>query len=430
MKINTKDSSKKEHTVIIKIKKIIFTACKWFDDILHKPSGNAGFFMSLCCLVMICMLGPLISPTEYFKGILSLVLSEIFYAFFVVFFLLCTVIFHKKSACYWIANAFFVIRYVTLIDLGAAWNKQFCLYYLSLLTIYFCSWASWLSAKDINKNGGKYDTICLALGLAFLALGVILKDGEYQYYKRLIVAGIALIYLYAISRAILRVFFSKNTTKVTLFQTMLYVVVYILLIIGVPFLLKYAGVKDDIVKNIITPIYAAAIGGILTLSGVAWTIKHADRQRKEDERKNLQPLFNFVNRNLYQKVDGRKLTFIYGGALINVGDNNDLQKSPAEIYIESFDMENTGKTEFFVCGIYINGIFYKTQAKELIKKEHTIIFDFDQICFNIDSVKEIKLYVEDLIENHYLMQLEFSIENDIVTITGNKPLQFVEVTNE
>ena len=426
MKINTKDSSKKEHTVTNKIKKLIFTACKWFNDMLYKPNGNAGFFMSLCCLVMICMLGPLISPTEYFKGIWSIVLSEIFYAFFVVFFLLCTVIFHKKSACYWIANAFFIIRYVTLVDLGAVWNKQFCMYYLGLLTIYFCSWGSWLSAKDINKNGGKYDTICLALGLAFLALGVILKKGEYQYYKRLIVAGIALIYLYAISRAILRAFFSKYTTKVTLFQTMLYVAVYILLIIGVPFLLKYAGVKDDIVKNIITPIYAAAIGGILTLSGVAWTIKHADRQRKEDERKNLQPLFTckYVDWNKI-KLSENQVKRIIKNQFNNIEDN-----FVGSINIRTFCLENTSKTEFFLTGIYINDNFYEIKTKELVSKEEVTRFDELQLNINRDQVDKIKLCVEDLIENKYTMELVFSIENDIVTITGNKALQFVEVTNE
>lgn len=430
MKSKRTKSDKKVGATSAKLKKYALLALKSFDDMLHKPKENVDIFIWLCIFIMICLFGPIISPTAYYRSVGLLVVGEIIYGFFTLLLLLCTIVFHRKSILHWVASVLFIGHYVSLIDVGADWNKQFGLFYMGITAIYFCSILSFLSAKEVNRKGGKYDTILLAVGMASLLIGVILKNGEYQYYKRLIVAGIALIYLYAISRAILRAFFSKDTTKVTLLQTMLYVVVYILLIIGVPFLLKYAGVKDDIVKNIITPIYAAAIGGILTLSGVAWTIKHADRQRKEDERKNLQPLFNFVNRNLYQKVDGRKLTFIYGGALINTDENNDLQKSPTEIYIESFDMENTSKTEFFVCGIYINDIFYKTQAKELIKKEHTIRFDFDQICFNVDSIKEIKLYVEDLIENHYLMQLEFSIENDIVTITGNKALQFVEVTNE
>lgn len=187
-------------------------------------------------------------------------------------------------------------------------------------------------------------------------------------------------------------------------------------------------VADNTLFSAVMGIYAAILGGGLTLAGVAWTIKHGAQSRKDEERKKLQPLFNFVNRNLYQKTDATKLTYIHGGELIS--GCNELKESQTESYIESFDMENTSKTEFFISGIYINNVLYKTNTKELIKKEHTIKFDFDQVCFHLDTINDIKLCVEDLIENKYTMELEFSISNHIVTIKGNKSLQLVEKTNE
>ncbi len=186
---------------------------------------------------------------------------------------------------------------------------------------------------------------------------------------------------------------------------------------------------DNTLFSAVVGLYAAILGGGLTLAGVAWTIKHSEWQRKEEECKKLQPLFNFVCRNLFQEVDKTKLTYIHGSKLISSG-NNDLEESQLESYIETFSMENTSKTEFFICGIYINNVLYKTKTKELIKKEHTIIFDFEQVSFNLETINEIKLYVEDLMGTQYTMQLEFSMSDNSATITGNKSLQLVEKTNE
>lgn len=186
---------------------------------------------------------------------------------------------------------------------------------------------------------------------------------------------------------------------------------------------------DNTLFSAVVGLYAAILGGGLTLAGVAWTIKHGEQQRKEEERKKLQPLFSFVNKNLFQETDRKKLTYIYGSKLIG-SDNNNLEKSQSESIIETFSMENTSKIEFFVCGLYINNVLYKTNTKELIKKEHTIIFDFDQVSLNLKTVNEIKLYIEDLMGIQYTMQLEFSISDHIATIIGNKPLQLVENANE
>lgn len=181
---------------------------------------------------------------------------------------------------------------------------------------------------------------------------------------------------------------------------------------------------DNTLFSAVMGIYAAILGGGLTLAGVAWTIKRGEQQRKEDERKKLQPLFSLVRRNLFQEVDKTKLTYIHGGELVSSG--NELKESQTESYIESFDMENTSKTEFFVCGLYLNNVLYKTSTKELIKKEHTIIFDFEQVCFNFDTINNMKLYIEDLMGTQYTMELEFSISDHVATITGNKSLQLVE----
>lgn len=280
--------------------------------------------------------------------------------------------------------------------------------------------------KQLNSEFKPMLLIALALLTLFIAAGnyETNKVNAILYFK----IAIGFCYLVGVALYVYRYLYTKEKGTVKISGIISTIFWAALILISFPFYVQWWGLDDNTFSTFVT-VYSAVVGGGLTLAGVAWTITNADNQRKDEERKKFKPLFNFVSRNLFQGIDNTRLTYIYGSKLVN-SDNNASKESQLESFIENFDMENSSKIEFFVCGIYINNVFYKTHTKELIKKNHTIRFDFDQVCFNIDTINEIKLSVEDLIENQYTMELEFSISNHIVTITGNKSLQFVEKTNE
>lgn len=50
---------------------------------------------------------------------------------------------------------------------------------------------------------------------------------------------------------------------------------------------------DEQLKTIVTAVVAALYGGILTLVGVAWTIRHSDKEGREEEKKKAKPIFTF-----------------------------------------------------------------------------------------------------------------------------------------
>lgn len=303
-----------------KLKNGYIILCKWFNDMIHNRAGNTGLLLSFACIVFICVVEPIIDIFHYSNSLWLLVVGEIIYALFTVFFVSSTILYNRRGICYWITSLLLIVRYITLIGIGAEWNRQFGIYYLGLAFIFFCSWGSWVSAKDINRKGGIFDTVILAIGLALFVMGLISKNGDYQYYKYLIVSGIALIYLYAIARSILQIFFSHNNIKIDLFKTMVYVVIYIALIVGLPFLLKYAGVKEEILSGTIIPIYAAAIGGILTLAGVAWTIKHNEKQQVLQARLDIKPFIAIDNsKSLYDFSEMIEVSFQQNSSEMKLG---------------------------------------------------------------------------------------------------------------
>ena len=100
------------------------------------------------------------------------------------------------------------------------------------------------------------------------------------------------------------------------------------------------------------------------------------------------------------------------------------------MFIENFSIENSSKVEFFICGIYINGVLYRARTKLLVKKDYAAYFNFDMALLALVTVDELRLYIEDVIGYFYTMQLNFSDNNGNITITGNKPIQFTGERNE
>lgn len=376
----------------IKLRKWFVCACKFFDDTAHNRADSIFNLIAVYILVAINLAYPALSGESSFDALWLQIVSEIVYALFVLFFIACTILYHKKSVWCWISNCLFIAHYITLIDSDALWNKQFILFYLGLVFTFFCSWASWASAKDINKKGGLVDTILLALGLTLSILGFILKEGNYEYYKYFIVSGIGIVYLYAIARVLFWLFTSKEETKFNLIKVIIYVAFYIALIVGLPFLLTYAGVEDKILNGTIIPIYAAAIGGVLTLAGVAWTIKHTNQLKNEDKINNAKPFFGLLNNLSTDVIKANNHTYHFS----KITHKN-------EPYVAIGNFVNSDKNCFILKKIIIDNENYTPDSQYMISKGEIFqIMIFDNA---ISDDKEIFLTVTDENYNEWLYKL-------------------------
>lgn len=382
----------------LKLKKWFVCACKFFDDTAHNRADSVFNLIAVYILVAINIVYPALSVESNFDALWLQVVSEIVYALFVLFFIACTILYHKKSVWCWISNCLFIAHYVTLIDSEAAWNHQFTLFYLGLIFVFFCSWASWASAKDINKKGGFVDTVLLAIGLTLSILGIILKNGNYEHYKYFVVSGIGIVYLYAIARVLFWLFTSKEETKFNLIKVIIHVAFYIALIVGLPFLLTYAGVEDEIVSGTIIPIYAAAIGGILTLAGVAWTIKHNEKQRMDEEKFNCKP---------YLVLDEAPLSNINESTTLYV--RNERINSLKTVFTQT-EIFVANNADCLFAGIIVGEKYFAPFYEKLMKRNSWYLIRELQLS---QSIKTDKFYliVKDLLGNYY--KFAFLVKEDI-----------------
>ena len=87
-------------------------------------------------------------------------------------------------------------------------------------------------------------------------------------------------------------------------------------------------IPDADLQNVVIPIVSAVYGGLITLVGVAWTIRKADKDRKIDEMKAIHPIiypfgkYNDINtKNLitiqFKSKEEQQPTCIYLGTIKN-----------------------------------------------------------------------------------------------------------------
>lgn len=192
-------------------------------------------------------------------------------------------------------------------------------------------------------------------------------------------------------------------------------------------------IPNESVQEIVLTIAAALYGGILTLVGVAWTIKDGNIKRQEDldriekERKNdelraYRPCAHFYSEYGAKIKENKKLT-------LNVHSKNDngLEiENNNPIYVKDFILANSEHSSFYVYGVIINNDTIKLSPASFVRKEDFVRVCFQPIYMN-NAITKISLLLEDLLGNLYELSLNFEKENSCVyKIIGSVPAVFIK----
>lgn len=191
------------------------------------------------------------------------------------------------------------------------------------------------------------------------------------------------------------------------------------------------------VQNIVLTISSALIGGILTLLGVAWTIKDTNDKRKEDlqrvenERKEEERLKYKPYANFYAGKHDGELSDIKVAQWLN--GTSAISRSKTELLVTENKINNccfanTDFSHFYVWGLKINGSSTNFASARLIRKDRYFLLNFaKKPIYTEKPISQISLILEDLLENLYELPLAFQIESkdNSYTIVGNDPSKFI-----
>lgn len=164
-----------------------------------------------------------------------------------------------------------------------------------------------------------------------------------------------------------------------------------LLGIGFTIYLLYI-IPYPLLQEVMIPIVSAVYGGLITLVGVAWTIKKTEKDRKEDEMKKAEPMFSF--------------SMLYGEAFANnyskiCFSSYELDKNySCEAFVV---IENSIQSSFEMKSIYHDGRKYQLEGNtKMISASPN---DKCLLSFRFNSPNDIYLIIEDILGNIYYYQV-------------------------
>ena len=207
----------------------------------------------------------------------------------------------------------------------------------------------------------------------------------------------------------------KMPTKVKKRVLLCAVVLIFLLVVGISVFLIYL-IPDCLegLRTILTSIVAALFGGLLTLLGVAITIKKGERDRVEDERKKHIPYLNLV-----KYKDGETIAVTND---IEIGVIRRLKRTPmtedvrlkySYIFMRSIYVKNISNSCLILRGILINNRYVEFINNQLVEANGIAKIPRENLGYiTYEDGLIVKLIVSDALRNIYYFDLEMELGCD------------------
>lgn len=177
-------------------------------------------------------------------------------------------------------------------------------------------------------------------------------------------------------------------------------------------------IPEKELQTIILTIVAALYGGLITLVGVAWTIKKSDKDRLEDETKREKPCFSFNPQFKEFPLSGSEKACF--------PPIESEQKYKCEVFVQ---LENSDKSPFVLKRLFHDGKWVELEGNFTILPSGKCF-----LSFYFDSPLDIFLAVEDTLGNEYYYNLKVvflgSLPNCPGTSTCNQALHTLREIKE
>lgn len=261
--------------------------------------------------------------------------------------------------------------------------------------------------------------LMLFLGSSFLLfyLGLQLPIEYWDTSITLIKIAFGIIYIELIAvfvNSILSGKTSKFAQKHKILLLIIIIFIPLAVLITLPYYIQWCGLTGKNFNTFVT-VYAAIVGGGLTLMGVAWTIRQQEKIRQDEEKKKYRPIV-LVRYGQIEEAKAIELKRISDDKI----SYTKTETLSCETYINPIVMRNTDFTPFYLYGIIVNDICLFTELKFYINRDDLFVISFEQqTIFTQKEIDSIALLTQDLLGNFYKIPMQ--VEKMLVDTIG-KPV--------
>ena len=337
----------------------------------------------------------------------------------------------QATILFWIKRAFSTLLviwwYVAVITIVNSWNIDIAINIFAaifVLYIIFMIYDLFLSSALFDEAEGYLSLI------AAIIVGIFIFTDSFG--NQVISQAGAIFLLIAcllLTLLIIKKFFiEKRSVKnfLEFFYVVLIIVSTIILTIVAFYKLLWiksadGQVVDNTLFSAVVGVYAAIVGGGLTLTGVVWTIKSGKESREEDfrrieterneqERKKYIPYVKHVTREQAQVEASesifREIDFENEEVTAQIQDNVLFMVS-----IYDFKVKNISDTNILLSGIIIDETFYPFDKTRLLERNEVCVITTKGLCIlpKLDAFGKMFLVLNDILGNIYHCECQLKI---------------------
>jgi len=163
-------------------------------------------------------------------------------------------------------------------------------------------------------------------------------------------------------------------------------------------------------QNIVLTIVAAVYSGLLTLVGVAWTIKDSDTKRREEERRKHIPYVRIAH-NERSSVEATINTINDLDSFDRIGQEKQNDISEHSFFFVRrifFSLKNISSDNVVLHGILIDENYYDFESTVLIEKASVCHINIGQSVIKFaNKIESMHLILSDVLTNYYKIACTF-----------------------
>lgn len=397
-----------------------------------EKTKKLGWVIPISILIMgLIFLGGFL-PVFYDFSQMQIVVKILFIACYIVgLVLLITLVFYDKTeqneeknswkdkVFIGFLSAIYIIGFLMFLDHNL-WGYKEAVYGIMFLVVLFVEIFISINVVFGKKlDSEKLPTILISAAvLTFLLAAVNETSNNVEPANLLYKLSFGIAYLIAVALFINSYLFKKRDNNKTIGNIVGIVFWGSLILVTFPYYVQWCGLKENDFQTFVT-VYAALIGGGITLAGVAWTIKDSNEKRKEDlqrvemerkeeERKKNIPYIKSVDDVLYDSYINIPLKNHYD--FYKIEDRSKFtNKQVYSVQFSELGIKNVSDTHIIFNSIALNNRFYSFSGI-LIEKGQTckITFNNNSGVVLHESLNSIKLIMCDMVGNSYEIECKYA----------------------
>ncbi len=167
-------------------------------------------------------------------------------------------------------------------------------------------------------------------------------------------------------------------------------------------------IPNSDLQGVVIPIVSAVYGGLLTLVGVAWTIRQSNSERQIEERNKAKPIVFICNPEM-TSIDKEELMRGILHSKRTIGTLKNASKNEGAFILPQIIISNSDYSHVAIRGFRVNNDYHIYDYGQILTKNKTFYLQSDFRFEYKNKIEYVAILLQDMLDNIYELELNFSI---------------------